>query len=115
MPVRTVMMLCLAAMAVVGCGPQSQQEQAADRIRDQADAQADAIESDARNEAGRMEMQAEQLLNQSGDPQSYKARRLDVQAKALRDEAKLVEEQAEAQAKAVRDQGRAQASALVAK
>lgn len=105
----------ILTFAIAGCGPQSPQEQQADRIREQADAQADQIESDARNEVDRMEAQAEQLLNQSGESQSFEAQRRDVRAKAFREEAKLIEKQASAQAKAVRDQGQAQASAVIAK
>lgn len=114
MPYRATMFLAPLTLALVACSPQTPQEQRAEQIRDQADAQADAIEAEADNQASAMEAEAAGLVNQAGASQSYDAQRLNVRAEALRREAELVQEQAEAKARAVRDQGQAQASALLA-
>ncbi|MEP9401341.1 hypothetical protein [Sphingomonas sp. VNH70] len=104
-----------AAFAVSACGAQTPQEKAAAQLRDQADAQADAIEAAAENQTAQMKVEAEGLLNQAGQGGGYDAERLKVRADAIRQEARLVEQQAEARAKAVRDAGEAQASATLAK
>ncbi len=104
-----------AAFAVTACGARTPQEQRAEQLRDQADAQADAIEAAAENQTAQMKVEAEGLLNQAGQGGGYDAQRLKVRAEAIREEAKLVEQQAEARAKAVRDAGSAQASAALAK
>ncbi len=104
-----------AAFAVSACAAQTPQEQRAEQLRDQADAQADAIEVAAENQTAQMKVEAESLLNQAGQGGGYDAQRLKVRADAIREEAKLVEQQAEARAKAVRDAGNAQASAALAK
>jgi hypothetical protein len=62
-----------------------------------------------------MEEQAATLTNQAGTSQGYDSQRINVRADALRKEAELVKDQAQARAKAVRDQGEAQASAVLAK
>ncbi len=104
-----------AAFAVSACGSQTPQEQRAEQLRDEADAQADAIEAAAENQTAQMQVEAEGLLNQAGQGGGYDAQRLKVRAEAIREEAKLVEKQAEARAKAVRDAGEARASAALAK
>ncbi len=104
-----------ASFAVSACGSQTPQQQHAEQLRDQADAQADAIEAAADNQTAQMKVESEQLLNQAGQNGDYDAQRLKVRAEAIREEAKLVEQQAEARAKAVRDAGEAQASAALAK
>lgn len=104
-----------AAFALTACGSQTPQEQQAEQLRDQADAEADAIEAAAENQTAQMKVEAEGLVNQAGQGGGYDAERLKVRADAIREEAKLVEQQAEARAKAVRDAGEARASAALAK
>lgn len=108
-------LMAAAAFALTACGSQSPEQQRADQLRDQADAEADAIEAAAENQTAQMKVEAEGLVNQAGQAGGYDAERLKVRAEAIRKEAELVEKQAEARAKAVRDRGEAQASAALAK
>ena len=102
------------ALAVAACTQQTPQQLQAEQIRDQADAQGDAIEAAANDRAAKMQADAATLVNQAGTSQSFDAQRLQVQADALRKQADLIEQQAEAQAKAVRAAGEAKATALLA-
>ena len=103
--------LALVAM-LSACSEPTPQERQARQIEEQADAQADAVEAAAANEAATLEAQAADLINEAGPSGSFDARRLEVRAEALRDEADLIEEQAEARARAIRDAGTAKASAV---
>ncbi len=109
-----MMLLPAAVLAMSACARQTPQEQQAEQIRDQADAQADAIEAAANDRASKMEADAATLLNQAGTSQSFDAQRLQVQADALEKQAELIEDQADAQAEAVRAAGEAKATALLA-
>lgn len=104
-----------AAFCATACSPQTPQEKQAEQLRDQADAEADALEAAADNRTAQMQVEAEALLNQAGQGGGYDAQRLTVRAEAIKEEAKLIEKQAEARAKAVRDAGDARASAALAK
>lgn len=104
-----------AAICASACSPQTPQEQQAEQLRDQADAEGDALEAAAQNRTAQMEVEAETLIQQAGQSGGYDAQRLKVRAEAIKDEAKLIEKQAEARAKAIRDAGEAKASAVLAK
>lgn len=54
-----------AAFALTACGSQTPQQQQAEQLRDQADAEADAIEAAAENQTAQMKVEAEGLLNQA--------------------------------------------------
>ena len=108
------MLLIAAGLSLAGCTPQTPQEKQAEQIEDAADASADAVEAAAANQAAVMDAEAANLTNQAGPDGSYDGQRLNVRADALKKEAALVKEQAEAKARALRDAGRAQASALKA-
>ncbi|KQM36388.1 hypothetical protein ASE59_04810 [Sphingomonas sp. Leaf10] len=114
-PMTRFALAAAAAFALTACGSQTPQQQQAEQLRDQADAEGDAIEAAAENQTAQMKVEAEGLLNQAQQAGGYDAERLKVRADAMRDEAKLVEQQAEARAKAVRDAGEANASAALAK
>lgn len=108
------LILAIPTLALAACAEQTPQQQRAEQIRDEADAQADALEAEAGNQAAAMEAEAAGLVNQAGASQNFDSQRLNVRAEALKREADLVRKQSEARAKAVRDQGQAQASALLA-
>ena len=113
MYVRSIRATALSlGLMLAACSAQTPQEKQADQIEDAADAEADSIQAAARNEAAGMESQAAELIKQAGPDGSFEARRLKVRADALKKEADLIEDQAEARARAIRDEGKAKASAL---
>ena len=89
-------LMAAAAFALTACGSQSPEQQRAEQLRDQARAEADAIEAAAENQTAQMKVEAEGMLNEASQAGGYDAERLKVRADAIRKEAKLVEQQAEA-------------------
>ena len=111
---RSPLIAAALALATAACAQQTPQEQQAEQLRDEADAQADAVEAEAENRTAQMKVEAEKLLQQAGQGGGYDAQRLEVRANAIKQEAKLIEDQAEARARAMRDAGKARASAVLA-
>ena len=58
-------LMAAAAFTLTACGAQSPEQQRADQLRDQADAEADAIEAAAENQTAQMKVEAEGLVNQA--------------------------------------------------
>jgi hypothetical protein len=103
-----------AAVLLAGCGPQSPEEARIDNIQEAADEQADAIESAAGNQIGKIRADADMLAQQAEMTNGFEAERLGTRAEALRKEAQIVERQSEAKVRAVRDRARADVSAIKA-
>jgi hypothetical protein len=106
--------LILVAATLAACSPQTPQEKQADQLRDEAEARAEAVMAEAGNVTAGMESQAEALINEAGQMGTYEAKRLQVRADALKREADVVTEQAQAKARAIKAEGEAKASALLA-
>ncbi|MDG5488468.1 hypothetical protein NYR55_07550 [Sphingomonas sp. BGYR3] len=106
--------LILATLTLAACSPQTPQEKQADQLRDEAAARAESVMAEAGNVTAGMESQAEALMNEAGQMGTYEAKRLQVRADALKREADVVTEQAEAKARAIKAEGEAKASAILA-
>ncbi|WP_448659626.1 hypothetical protein ACPVPU_03855 [Sphingomonas sp. CJ99] len=106
--------LILAALTLAACAPQTPQEKQADQLREEAEARAESVMAEAGNVTAGMDAEAQGLLNEAGQLGTYEAKRLQVRADALKREAEVVTEQAEAKARAIKAEGEAKASALLA-
>ena len=104
----------VAATWLAGCGPADPNAARIDNIQDMAEAEADALESDADNQAGKLRAEADWIAAQAGNAHSFDAERLGTRADALRKEAQIVERHGKAKAQAVRDRARAEVSAIKA-
>jgi hypothetical protein len=106
--------VALLGLTLAGCGPQTPEQARIDNIQDAATAEAEAIESASKNQIARIRADGDTLSQQAEIANGFDAERLRTRAEALRKDAKIVEQHAEAQVQAVRDRARADVSAIKA-
>lgn len=103
--------IVLSAILLAACTQSPEQKQATE-VEQRADAQADALKRDASLRAGMLENQAGALANEADRAGGFEGQKLDTRADALKQEARIVEQQGDARADAVESQGEATAKAI---
>ena len=107
--------LLFAVCLVIEACTQSPETKQAHQIRSQADQQASAIKSRADSQAAPLEKQATALGAEAKKVGGYEGKRLDVQAHALKEEAKLIRKQADEQSAAIKEAADARIKAIASR
>lgn len=111
MPNRFMLLLPLTLAA---CGPTGPNADQLEAIESAADNRVAQVEAQKEAESNRLTQEAQALTEQAANATSYDAARLNTRAEALRKEAELVDDHADAQVRAIRDQARADKSRIQA-
>lgn len=107
---RALFLLTLATLATA-CS-RSPEDQQVHQIRATAEQQADSLANAAEARAAPLDQQAQTLAAQAKQAHGYDAKRINVQADALRKQAKLLREQGHDQAAAVKEAADARIKAI---
>ena len=99
--------LSLAGLLLSACVPDAREQRIAD-IQDSADARAHDLQAEAGDEIGKLRAEAQALTVQAENSYGSDAERLQARAAALRDDAQLLERQAQSEAQAIRARARAE-------